>query len=171
MPPRTDGRGVRAFAVAVRLPRRATAYESTSSRNFSQCRGCGTLAPARMREQAASDKLVAAAISASVKASSFGAISRLNQASSRRPGCSRAQRRLRRCPSLIVLPRARFTEALRRESSANAGSVLRAPYAPARFAQPGGRHEIPEYSQAPLASEEPRFVLDLQPMMQLHCNE
>jgi hypothetical protein len=36
-----------------------------------------------MREQAASDKPVAAAISASVKASSFGAISRLNHASSR----------------------------------------------------------------------------------------
>jgi hypothetical protein len=37
-----------------------------------------------MREQAASDKPVAAAISLNVKASSFGAISRLNHASSRR---------------------------------------------------------------------------------------
>ena len=40
-----------------------TVYDSTSSRNASQCRGCGTLAPARMREHAASDKPVAAAIS------------------------------------------------------------------------------------------------------------
>gem|GEM_PF-5897362 len=41
------------------------------------------LALARMREQAASDKPVAFAISASVNASSFGAISRRNHASSR----------------------------------------------------------------------------------------
>jgi hypothetical protein len=51
--------------------------------------------PALMREQAASDKPAALAISLSVKASSFGAISRSNQASSRSPGCSRAQLRLR----------------------------------------------------------------------------
>jgi hypothetical protein len=46
-------------------------------------RGCGILAPARMREQAAaaSDKPVAAAISASVNASSFAAVSRVNHAS------------------------------------------------------------------------------------------
>jgi hypothetical protein len=70
----------------------------------------------RMREQAARDKPVAPAISASVKASSFGAISRLNHASSRWPGCSRAQLRLRRCPSAIASPRAWFTAALRRGS-------------------------------------------------------
>src|SRR5579863_6060210 len=81
-----------------------------------QCRGCGTFTPARIREHAASDKPVAAAISLSEKPSSFGAISRLNQSSSRWPGCSRAQRRLRRCPSLIASPRARFTSALRRGS-------------------------------------------------------
>jgi hypothetical protein len=67
---------------------------STSASKLLQCRGCGTLAPARMREQAASDKPVAAAISASVNASSFDAISRLNHASSRWPRCSRAQARL-----------------------------------------------------------------------------
>ncbi len=38
---------------------------------------------------------MAVAISLSEKASSFGAISRLNHGSSRWPGCSRAQRRLR----------------------------------------------------------------------------
>jgi hypothetical protein len=59
-----------------------------------------------MREQAASDKPVALPISLSENVSSFGAISRLNQASSRCLGCSRAQRRLRRCPSLIASPRA-----------------------------------------------------------------
>ena len=47
----------------------------------------------RMREQAARDKPVAAVISLSVKASSFGAISRLNRASSPGPG-ARASRRL-----------------------------------------------------------------------------
>ena len=60
---------------------------------------------------------MAFAIALSGKPSSFGAISRLNQASSRWPGCSRAQLRLRRCPSLIASPRARFTTALRRGSS------------------------------------------------------
>ena len=55
-------------------------------------------------------------ISLSENASSFGTISRLNHASSRWPGCSRAQLRLRRCPSLIASPRARFTAALRRGS-------------------------------------------------------
>ena len=63
----------------------------TNAANASQCLGCGTLAPARIREQAANDKPVVAAISLSVKASSFGAISRLNHASSRCPGCSRDQ--------------------------------------------------------------------------------
>ncbi len=76
----------------------------------------GTFAPLRMREQAASDNPVALPISLSENASSFGAISRLNHASSRWPGCSRAQLRLRRCPSLIASPRARFTVALRRGS-------------------------------------------------------
>lgn len=56
-------------------------YESTSSRNASQCRGCGTFAPARMRGQAASESPAALAISLSENASSFGAISRLNEAS------------------------------------------------------------------------------------------
>jgi len=69
-----------------------------------------------MREQAASDNPVAAAISASEKASSFGAISRLNHPLSRSPGCSRAQRRLRRCPSLTASFRARFMAALWRGS-------------------------------------------------------
>lgn len=55
-----------------------------------------------MREQAASDKPVALAISLSEKASRFGAISRLNHVSSRWAGCSRALLRLRRYPSLIV---------------------------------------------------------------------
>lgn len=50
---------------------------------LSQCRGCGTFAPARMREQAASESPVALAISLSENASSFGAISHLNRASSR----------------------------------------------------------------------------------------
>jgi hypothetical protein len=50
-----------------------------------------------MAEHAANDT-VAAAISLSEKASSFDAISRLNNASSRWPGCSRAQLRFRRWP-------------------------------------------------------------------------
>ena len=41
-----------------------------------------------MREQAASDNPVTSPIALSEKASSFGAISRLNHASSRWPGCS-----------------------------------------------------------------------------------
>jgi hypothetical protein len=100
-----------------------------SSRKASQCRGCGTFARARIREHAASDKPVAVAISRSEKASSFGAISRLNHASSRWPGCSRAQLRLRRCRSPIASPRARFTTALRRGSlpaAVCAASALRA---------------------------------------------
>jgi hypothetical protein len=68
---------------------------TTSAARRPQCLGCGTLAPAQMREEAASDKSVAAAISLSEKASSFAAISRLNPASPRWPGCSRAQLRLR----------------------------------------------------------------------------
>ena len=68
------------------------------------------------REQAASDKPVALAISLSEKASSFGTISRLNHASSHCPGCSRAHSRLRRWPSLIASPRARFEPKLRRGS-------------------------------------------------------
>ena len=75
---------------------------------MSQSLGCGNRWPARIREQAASDKLVASAISLSVKVSSFGVILRLNQASFRWPGCSRAQLRFRRCPSLIASPRTRF---------------------------------------------------------------
>jgi hypothetical protein len=47
----------------------------------SQCFGCGTRTPAQMREQAASDNPAASPISLSENASSFGAISRLNQAS------------------------------------------------------------------------------------------
>jgi hypothetical protein len=58
---------------------------------------CGTFGPARMREQVASDNPVAAAISLSVNASSFGAISRLNQvkATTKRPcrGCLHHPRR------------------------------------------------------------------------------
>ena len=72
---------------------------------------------------------MALAIALSVNASSFGAISRLNHASSCWPGCSRAQLRLRRCPSLIASPRARFTAAVRRGSlpaEACAASTLRA---------------------------------------------
>jgi hypothetical protein len=69
-----------------------------------------------MREQAASDNPVASEISLREKPSSFGAISRLNHASSRGPGCSRDRLRLRRCPSLIASPRARFTSALCRGS-------------------------------------------------------
>ncbi len=61
-----------------------------------QCRGCGIFAPARMREQATSNRTVALPISLSENASSLGAISRLNQASSRWLGCSRAQLRFRR---------------------------------------------------------------------------
>ncbi len=44
----------------------------TSASKAPQCRGCGTCVPARIREQAASDEPVAAAISASVNVSSFG---------------------------------------------------------------------------------------------------
>jgi hypothetical protein len=47
------------------------AYPSSVS-NVCQCLGCGTLVPARMREQAASDKPVALAISLSVNLSSLG---------------------------------------------------------------------------------------------------
>jgi hypothetical protein len=61
-------------------------------------------------------KPVTLAISLSVKASNLGAISRLNHTSSRWPGCSRAQLRLRRWPSLIASPRARFMVTLRRGS-------------------------------------------------------
>ena len=42
-------------------------YFAISARKASQCLGCGTLAPARMREQAASDGPVALAISLSEK--------------------------------------------------------------------------------------------------------
>ena len=76
-----------------------------------------------MREQAARDKPVALPISLSEKASSFGTISRLNHASSRWPRCSRAQLRLRRCPSLIASPRARFKPALLRGSLPGASLV------------------------------------------------
>lgn len=101
----------------------------TSARNAAQCRGCGIRRPERIREQAVSDSPVTLAISLSEKPSSFGAISRLNHASSRRPGCSRAQLRLRRWPSLITSPRARLTAGLRRGSlpaAACAASALRA---------------------------------------------
>jgi hypothetical protein len=74
-------------------------------RSESQWRARGARAPERLREHAASDSLVAAAISRSEKASSIGAVSRLNDASSLWPGCSRAQLRLRRWPSLIASPR------------------------------------------------------------------
>ena len=108
---------------------RVSIYGSVSLFKASQCLACGTLVSARMREQAASDSPVASAISLSENASSFGATSRLNHASSRGPGCSRAQLRLRRCPSLIASPRTRFTAALRRGSlpaAACAASALRA---------------------------------------------
>jgi hypothetical protein len=49
--------------------------------NASQWRGCGTRVPARKREQAASERPVACAISAREKASSFGVTSRGNQTS------------------------------------------------------------------------------------------
>ncbi len=58
-----------------------------------------------MREPAASKSPVALAISLSVNPSSFGAISRLNHASSRWPGCSCAQLRLRRCDALESIAR------------------------------------------------------------------
>ena len=77
------------------VPCEASGYALTNASNASKCLGCGTFAPARMREHAASERPVALPISLSVKASSFGAISRLNQASSRSPGCSRAKWRLR----------------------------------------------------------------------------
>jgi hypothetical protein len=48
---------------------------STSVTKLHLYLGCGTLAPARIREQATSDKPVAAAISLSGNGSSFGAIS------------------------------------------------------------------------------------------------
>jgi hypothetical protein len=60
-----------------------------------------------MREQAASDKPVAAAISLSVNASSFGAISRLNRASSRELGSSRSPAAIASIPSEIASRRAR----------------------------------------------------------------
>jgi hypothetical protein len=104
------------FATASSHPSVASVYESASFCKASQRLGCGTLARARMREQAASDRPVVAAISASVKASSFGVISRLNHASSRWLRCWRAQLRLRRCPSLIASLRARLRLALRRGS-------------------------------------------------------
>ncbi len=121
------------------IPAEQASYKSASSRKASQCRGCGTLAAERIREQAESDKPVAAAISRSEKPSSFGAISRLNQASSRWPGCSRAQLRLRRCPSLIASPRTRFTAALRRGSLPAALCAARALRAPAIARRPCSR--------------------------------
>ena len=45
---------------------------STSASKLLQCRGCGTVAADRMREQAASNKPVAVAISRRENASSFG---------------------------------------------------------------------------------------------------
>ena len=108
------------------VPCEASGYALTNASNASQCRGCGTFAPARMREHAASESPVALPISLSEKASSFGTISRLNHASSRCSGCSRAQLRLRRCPSLIASPRTRFTAAPRRGSLPAAVSAARA---------------------------------------------
>ena len=84
---------------------------------------------ARMREQAASERSVALPISLSENASRFGAISRLNHASSRWAGCSRAQVRLRRCPSLIASPHARGLRRRRPEDHCLRQSALRAPYA------------------------------------------
>jgi hypothetical protein len=50
------------FAEGVFGPSAATLYAATSLRKTSQCLGCGTRVPARMREQAARDKPVALAI-------------------------------------------------------------------------------------------------------------
>ena len=64
------------------MARLASSYRWTGENKASQCLGCGTFEPARIREQAASDNPVALPISLGEKASTFGAISRLNHASS-----------------------------------------------------------------------------------------
>jgi hypothetical protein len=71
-------------SLSSRLHQREQAIATPRMRKLRAC---------RIREQAASDKPVAAAIYASENASSFDAISRMNQVSSHRAGCSRAQLR------------------------------------------------------------------------------
>ena len=85
--------------------------------------------PARMREQAASDKPVALAIWLREEASSFGTISRRNHAASRSAAAPRAHERLRRCCSEMASPRLRSAFVLARGSlpaAAWVASALRA---------------------------------------------
>ena len=77
---------------------------STSASKAGQCRGCGTRVPERKREQAASDRPTACAISPSANASSFGGTSRRTHARSRCSGCSFTHSPLRRCCSALAAP-------------------------------------------------------------------
>ena len=115
--------------------------------------------PARIREQAASDKPVALAISLSERASSFGTTSRRNHAASRSAAAPRAHARLRRCCSAVASPRFRPALSLARGSlpaAAWAVSALRA-VAIARSPRPRrafGRHSS-QYRRRRLSTGSP----------------